>query len=107
MYPSHLPIQRDPLQEILGCLWLGLEVTIFYSVAPEIPDLSTMSHLGLISTISSMSLQTGSVGWLSCIFQGGTVYLSALPMLQEMLLSILRRHQELAPLSTYQPGMLQ
>ena len=33
---------------------------MFYSVAPEILDLSTMSHLDLISTISSVSLLTGS-----------------------------------------------
>lgn len=85
---------------------LGLGVTMFYSMAPEIPDLSTMSHLGLISTISSMSVLAGIAGWLSCIFHGRTADLSAFLWLQEMLLSLLERHQELAPLSTY-PGMLQ
>lgn len=45
-------------------------------------------------------------GWLSCIFHGRTADLSAFLWLQEMLLSLLERHQELAPLSTY-PGMLQ
>ena len=80
---------------------------MFYSVTPEIPDLSTMSHLSLISTISSMSLLTGSWVGLAVYSREGHFISVLFLWLQEMLLSVLRRHQELAPLSTYQPGMLQ
>lgn len=80
---------------------------MFYSVAPEILDLSTMSHLGLISTISSMSLLTGSKAGLAVYSREGQFISVLFLWLQEMLLSSLKRHQESAPLSTYQPRMLQ
>ena len=76
------------------------------SMAPEIPDLSTMSHLDLISTIPSMSVLTGlQAGLAVCSREGQFIFVLFL-WLQEMLLSLLKRHQELAPLSTYHPGML-
>lgn len=78
---------------------------MFYSVAPEIPDFPTTSLLGLICAILSTStlidLQAGLAGvpekdTLSQCSSSGS----------KRLLSLLKRHQALGPLSTYHPGML-